>query len=176
MPPQWPDSSQHNSHFRTRQEKSLPTGLCPLRCSRCGLCSHTVAGAVPGLLVARLRLTPCAQSLGCLLPASRTAGEGKGLAGYMLCISRNRTGIRRNRSAVCTLLCSACNSKEPRGDGLMATRLFPACLFVVFIKPRNGPDENRKGEQAPARRRLSRGRKPQQEAVGGICSLSVGPA
>lgn len=43
-------------------------------------------------------------------------------------------------------------------------------LFVVFIKPRNGPDENRKGEQAPLRRRFSRGRKPQQEAVSGICS------
>lgn len=58
----------------------------------------------------------------------------------------------------------------------MATRLFSTYLFVVFIKPRNGPYENRKGEQALPRRRFSRGRKPQQEAVSGVCSLGAGLA
>lgn len=58
----------------------------------------------------------------------------------------------------------------------MATRVFSTYLVVVFIKPRNGPDVNRKGEQAPLRRRFSRGRKPQQEAVSGVCSSGAGLA
>lgn len=153
----------------------------PLCYSRSGLCSQAVAGAVPGLVV-----SPAPSQPACLSPLSSTvtglpAGAGKGLAGYTLCISRNGIGVRRkllrrNRSAVCTLLCSAYNSKDPQGAGFMATRVFSTYLVVVFIKPRNGPDVNRKGEQAPLRRRFSRGRKPQQEAVSGVCSSGAGLA
>jgi len=72
---------------------------------------------------------------GCLLPASGTAGAGKGLAGYAICTGRNSIGVwrkllRRNRSAGCTLLCSAYNSKGPWGAGFMATRLFSTCLLT----------------------------------------------
>lgn len=112
---------------------------------------------------------------------SGTAGAGKGLAGYVPCRGRNGRGVRRkllrrNHSAARTLLCSASNSKDPRGAGFMATRFFSTYLFVAFIKPRNGPDENRKGEQALPRRSFSRGRKPQQEAASGVCSSGTGLA
>lgn len=44
-------------------------------------------------------------------------------------IGVRRKLLRRNRSAVCALFCSAYNSKDPRGAGFMATRLFSTYLL-----------------------------------------------
>lgn len=134
-----PDSSEHHPHFRTQWNKFLPDCLVLLSCFRSSLSGSGWSCAWLAICL------PCAYPAALvrgLLPASLwPCWAMKGLAGCVLCVSRNSVGVRRkllriNHFSVCTLLYSVFNSEDSMGNWIYGNQSsLPICCLH---KPRSG--------------------------------------